>query len=202
MSIDAFILAGGRSSRFGSDKMLLKIEGQSVIEKISAEIDKAFTGAVVRVVAANNAQLSVSFGRPFIFDLYPERGPWSGVHAALAYARSEWILALACDHPFVTAELFERLFQHATEEFDAIVPIQDDGRPQPLCAFYRRDACLPVAEETVTSSRPTPPLRTMFEKVRTCEVSFDEVKDLPSADRFFANINTLQDLERLSTKAA
>jgi molybdopterin-guanine dinucleotide biosynthesis protein A len=196
MSLEAFILAGGASSRFGSPKVLMNIGGRPVIDMIAAAVREGLPATNVRLVASSDGQvLPVVSEIPVVTDLYPGRGPLSGLHASLAYAGSEWVLALACDYPYLSGELLSRLWSMKNDDIDAVVPIQPDGRLQPLCAFYRRSACLPIVEDMVTSSRTAPPLRAVFEKVRTREVTFDQVRDLPGADRFFSNINTPGDLE-------
>ena len=86
-----------------------------------------------------------------------------GLHAALAYAQSEWLLAIACDYPFLTSELIIKLSSKISDDFDAVVPRQSDGRLQPLCAFYRVKLCLKFVEKTLESKRATPPLRSIFE---------------------------------------
>jgi molybdopterin-guanine dinucleotide biosynthesis protein A len=198
-SVEAFILAGGRSSRFGSDKALMTIEGKPVIQMIADVVAEAISDSRTTVVTAGPTQLfTTGFSLPFVFDLYPGRGPWSGLQAALAYCRSEWAMILACDQPFITSEIIRYLFQRASDEYDAVVPTQADGRPQPLCAFYRRSTCLPIVEDVVISKRSTPPLRTIVEKIRTREISFDELRGLPGSECFFTNINTPTDLEGIS----
>ena len=198
MSIDAFILAGGRSSRYGTDKALLQVDGNSVVETIAAAIHDALPDSRVRLVASGDGQIMAwPFTLPVVFDLYTGRGPWSGLHAGLAYAEREWVLITACDYPFLSSELLRFLRQMASDEIDAVIPIQQDGRPQPLCAFYRRATCLASAETIVTSNRPTPPLRTITEHVRTREVPFDEFRHLDGSERFFTNINTPDDLRPL-----
>jgi len=196
MSVEAFILAGGASSRFGSPKVLMQIGGRPVIDMIAAAVREGLPTANVRLVASSDTQILPGvFALPIVTDLYPGRGPLSGLHAGLAYAASEWVLALACDYPYLTGELLSRLWSMRRDDVDAVVPMQADGWLQPLCAFYRRAACLPTVEEMVRSNHPTPPMRAIFEKVRTREVSFDEVRDLHGSDRFFTNINTPADLE-------
>ncbi len=196
MSVEVFILAGGSSSRFGSPKVLMMIAGRSVVETIAAAVREALPDAKLRLVASTDVQvLPIGSGIPAVVDLYPGRGPLSGLHTGLAYAVSEWALALACDYPFLTAALLTRLWAMTNDENDAVVPVQPDGRLQPLCAFYRREACLPIVEEMVMSTRPPPALRAVFEKVRTREVEFDEMADLAGSESFFTNINTPSDLE-------
>ena len=198
MSVEAFILAGGRSSRYGTDKALMKLQGRSVVDTIAAVIHEALPESQIRLVASGDAQLlSWPFLLPTIFDLYPGHGPWSGLHAALAYAQSDRVFVAACDQPFISAALIEVLADRMLDKADAVVPVQKDGRVQPLCAFYRRDACLRVAEEVVTANRIAPPLRTMFENVTAVKVGFDEIGELEGSGRFFININTVPEHENI-----
>jgi molybdopterin-guanine dinucleotide biosynthesis protein A len=80
------------------------------------------------------------------------------------------------------------------KDFDAVAPIQTDGRPQPLCAFYARTPCLARAEQLIKSGERKP--IGLLQSVRTRWVPFSELEDLAGADRFFDNINTPQDYAR------
>ena len=80
------------------------------------------------------------------------------------------------------------------ESIDSIVPIQPDGRPQPVCALYRRETCLPEIERLVSAGEHTP--RALLANVRTRYVQFAELSDLPGAENFFLNLNTPEDFER------
>jgi molybdopterin-guanine dinucleotide biosynthesis protein A len=94
--------------------------------------------------------------------------------------------------------LFARLAEitkSVDEEISAIVPIQPDGRAQPLCAFYRVETCLTVAEQLLKSNE-IPPVSRILENVATRPVQFEELADLPGAENFFANINKPEDFLR------
>lgn len=195
MAIDSFILIGGRSSRFGSPKALIRLDGQPLLERTAETLKNAISETKITIVASTPGQfLGLNTGLPFIFDLYPDRGPLGGLHAALAYARTDWIFVTACDYPFLSVDLLKYLPGLIDGTFDAIVNAQPDGRLQPLCAFYRTKPCLEIAEEFLTNSRPTPPLRAIFERVRTRLVPFEEIAHLPNAENFFLNVNTPSDL--------
>ena len=86
------------------------------------------------------------------------------------------------------------------EGFDAVAPVQDDGWPQPLCALYRVDPCLALAEKLIRSGERKPV--TLLQSVRTRWVGFKELADLDGAKRFFANINTPDDYLREQQKGA
>jgi molybdenum cofactor guanylyltransferase len=179
---EAFILAGGASRRMGTDKSQLLIDRQTFTERISETLLKV-TGSVTLVGGEAKNLKTVP-------DVYPQWGALGGLHAALTACRRDWAIVVACDLPFVTAELF--LFLTSLRlDHEAVVPIQPDGRPQPLAALYRVDPCLQRATELIEAGRRRP--LDLLEAVKTRWVSFDEIRNLEQAERFFVNINTPSD---------
>lgn len=197
MNIETFVLIGGRSSRFGRDKFCADFKGQTLVGRMANIVREAFPGSEVSMVAASADQVKgLDISAPVVFDAYADRGPWSGLHAALTNATSEWILALACDYPMITSQLLQRLDGMTSDDIDAIVPVQSDGNLQPLCALYRLEPCRDAVLEFLDNDKKTPPLRAIFDKVRTLKVAFDELKDLAGAEHFFVNVNTPDDLDK------
>lgn len=185
--IEGFILIGGKSSRMGADKAQLRLGRQSFVERIAAALLSISDS--VRVVGAEGAG-----GRwPIVADVHKEWGALGGLHAALDACRAEWAAIVACDLPFVTVELFERLAD-LRGSFDAVVPIQSDARLQPLCALYRTSACLSRARELIAEGERRP--RRLVELVSARRVGFDELADLRGAELFFTNVNTPSDYAR------
>lgn len=182
--LEGFILAGGKSSRMGTDKARLRLGAQSFTEKIAAALDAV--SATVRVVGGQEA----SGVWEVVPDTHMEWGALGGLHAALKASRTEWAAVVACDLPFVTGQLFVRLAS-LRENFAAVVPVQADGRVQPLCALYRREPCLRHVEELIAGGERRP--RTLVERVETRLVASAELADLEAADLFFINVNTPED---------
>lgn len=182
--IEAFILAGGASRRMGTDKSQLHIEQKTFTELIAETLLK--TTDLVTIVGRNDAQL------PSVPDIYPQWGALGGLHAALTACRREWAVVVACDLPFVTAELFQHL-AGLRMDHEAVVPVQPDGRPQPLSALYRVNPCRQNATELIEAGRRRP--LDLLETVKTRWVEFAEIRNLTQADRFFVNINTPKDYD-------
>ena len=178
----AFILAGGASTRMGTDKSLLLIDSQTFADRI-AEMLLKLTDSVT-IVGRETETL------PSIPDVYPEWGALGGLHAALTACKREWAIVVACDLPFVTKELFLSLAALRLDH-EAIVPIQPDGRPQPLASLYRVDPCRQRATELIEAGRRRP--LDLLEAVKTRWVSFDEIRNLEQSEKFFVNINTPSD---------
>ncbi len=187
---EAFILAGGRSSRMGRDKALLRLGEKTFVERISDAL-RSLVGARIKVVGARSAE--ASGGLPIVEDLYKERGALGGLHAAFAHAQCEWVFVLACDLPFTTGELLARLAD-LRKSFEAVVPVQHDGRLQPLCALYRREPCLRAAEKLIEIGELRP--RVLLEQVQTRRVPPEEWSDLEGAKAFFVNVNTPEEFAR------
>jgi len=186
--VEGFILVGGASRRMGRDKALLEFGGRPLLDRIAHELS-AVTSAVSLVGAR---QTHSSFKN--VPDVYEQWGALGGIHAALMAAKTDWAAVVACDLPFVTRALFERLVAFVSNTTDAVVPIQPDGRPQPVCALYRVAACLPEIESLVATGEHTP--RALLATVRTRCVEFSEIRDLPGAEHFFFNLNRPGDVEK------
>jgi molybdopterin-guanine dinucleotide biosynthesis protein A len=167
----------------GTDKSQLPLEGQTFTERI-AETLRKLTDSVS--VVGREADSSL----PSVADVYPQWGALGGLHAALAACKREWAIVVACDLPFVSAELFLFLAENRVDH-DAVVPVQQDGRPQPLAALYRVDPCRQRATELIEAGRRRP--LDLLEAVKTHWVSFAEIRNLDQAERFFVNINTPSD---------
>ncbi len=180
--VEAFILVGGQSRRMGRDKSQLILGGQTLIERIAAEL-LPFASSVSLVGARENYPTFRN-----VADLRESWGALGGIHAAVSAAKTDWIAVIACDLPFVTTALFARLQSSASAAVDAVIPIQPDGRPQPVCAHYCPSTCLPEIEKLIAAGEHTP--RALLANVRTRYVDFDELKDLPGAEHFFFNVNT------------
>jgi len=190
--VQGFILVGGASRRMGQDKAQLRLGPETMLERIAAQLSPVTSS--VTLVGSPQAYLGHSL--PTVPDVYEKWGALGGIHAALSAAKTDWSIVVACDLPFVTRDLFERLKSFANESIDSIdsiVPTQPDGRPQPVCALYRRETCLPEIERLVSAGEHTP--RALLTNVRTRYVQFEELNDLPGSENFFLNLNTPEDFE-------
>ena len=191
--IDGFILAGGRSRRMGQNKAKLTIKGETFTARAAAAL--AGVSESVRIVGGNPDEPA---GLKRVDDVYPEWGALGGLHAALVAATGPWAAVLACDLPFVSPELFERLATLRGDS-DAVAPIQSDGVPQPLCSLYRVEPCRERATELIESGERRP--IALLQSVRTRWVTFDQIADLNGSSHFFDNINTPDEYARAEAEA-
>jgi molybdenum cofactor guanylyltransferase len=186
LEIEGFILVGGQSRRMGADKAGLKLGGRSFVERVAEAL--AAVARRVRVVGVRDETEMDAL--TVVTDVYPEWGALGGLHGALMACRAPWAAVVACDLPFVTGELFVRLAS-LREDFDAVVPVQLDGRLQPLCALYRREACATRAEELILRGERRP--RVLLQSIGARLVAPLELADLDGSSHFFNNLNTPED---------
>jgi molybdopterin-guanine dinucleotide biosynthesis protein A len=186
LDTEGFILAGGLSSRMGVDKSRLRLGRRTLVEIAAGAL--ATVSERVRVVGSRPGV--EAHGLTVVRDVHEGLGALGGLHAALAACGAPWAAVVSCDLPFVTAELFERLASLRGEEVDAVAPLQEDGRPQPLCALYAA-RCLRAAERLIRAGELRP--RALLQTVRTRWVTFEELSDLEGSGLFFENVNTPAD---------
>jgi molybdenum cofactor guanylyltransferase len=177
----------------GTDKAGLLVEGQTFVQRIARELSEVAPS----VTLVGNDSKDFALKLQSVPDMHKLWGALGGIHGAISACRAEWAIVVACDLPFVTAPLITRLV-NLRDNFEAVAPIQSDGRPQPLCALYRVTSCLAVAETLINSGERRPVA--LLQSVRTRWVTFAELEDLAGAEQFFDNINTPQDYARINRK--
>jgi molybdopterin-guanine dinucleotide biosynthesis protein A len=197
--VEGYVLIGGRSSRFGRDKAAALLGGVSLAERAVATMQEAVSGSRVTLVAADLRRSQPHLnGRRVITDTHPDRGPLGALNAAAADAGTSWMAVLACDLPFVTAEMMQRLVGLCSDEVDAVVPVQPDGRLQPLAAVYRAEV-LGKRLRRILDGEGTPALMSVLDQIRLRQVPFDAMADQAGSEHFSLNINTPSDLEKAET---
>jgi molybdopterin-guanine dinucleotide biosynthesis protein A len=135
LGISAAILAGGRARRLGgADKASLPIGNARIIDRQLAAL--SVVSDDVRIIANDRGRYA-ALGLRVIPDAVPDAGPLGGLYTALLDASHDRVLILACDLPFVTAALLQRLVTESGtgQEVDAVVPRSGRGL-EPLCALY------------------------------------------------------------------
>jgi molybdenum cofactor guanylyltransferase len=142
MTLTAMLMAGGLSSRMGTDKSLVTISGQPLWQR---QLD------VLQQVRPNKLWVSAR-SRPawlpealeIVFDAPPSRGPLSGLAPALAQLETSHLLVLAIDLPAITPALLRHLLSLSRPHV-GVVPVSDN-RYEPLCAVYPREAAATAAK--------------------------------------------------------
>lgn len=188
MSVAGFVLTGGASRRFGSEKALLPWPGGPTL------LDHA-----VRRLASVCADVTILSGRrsrhrdrgiAVVTDVAEGEAPLAGVLAALEATAHPFGLFLAVDLPFVPEALLRHLVGLASEG-DAVVPATAQG-PEPLCAVYSR-ACAAAMRRRVEAKDWR--MTSFWSEVNVRIVAADELRRFGDPGRVFLNLNTREDYE-------
>lgn len=189
--VAAFILAGGKSTRMGTDKAFVMLDGRTLLER-ALEVARAVTSDV-RIVG--DAAKFAAFG-PVVEDVFRGCGPLGGIHAALRASLAELNLMLAVDVPFVSPALLKYLIERARGERDAAATVaRAGGGWQPLCAVYRREFA-DLAERALGAGRYK--IDALFDATHVQVISEEELKAVSFSPTMFRNLNTPADLAEAS----
>jgi len=141
------ILAGGGSSRMGSDKALLPFLGKTVIRHIADEMKNVFAEVIIISDRGNAYNF---LGLPVFRDTWKNCGPLGGIHSALTNAATETVFVTPCDMPFIDGNLIGQLL--ALHEEADIVVVSDGRIIHPLFGLFNR-VCLPAISECLGGGR-------------------------------------------------
>lgn len=184
MKIGCAILAGGKSSRMGTDKALLDIKGENFIERICKELDFFEEKIIAR---GSRSDIKDIFW-DIIPDRYPERGPIGGLHAALFACKSDALFCVSCDMPLLQKTLAKELCGYMKEGVDAVIAVTEDGRKHPLCGVYRK-SMLSVLEEQILAGNNR--MMATLDKMRVEYVTLDhrnsqQLKNINTPEEYMA----------------
>jgi len=187
--ITAVILSGGKSSRMGTDKSLLKISGNSLLDRAIAISQKYFANIII---SGNEIELNRIYSLKLTKDIYSGLGPISGIHSGLFNSTTEKIFIYSVDIVFGNERLISEIIEYPTQK-QIVLPLLE-GIPQYTFAIYSKSA-LPVIEEMIKSNcvdMPTP--KNLVKKVETEFIDFH--KCIYFEEEKFFNLNTPADYER------
>lgn len=131
MHLPVYILAGGRSSRFGSDKARAVLDRLPLVERVCHLVEGVASSVTVVAEAADKY---ADLGLRTIGDVHPGRGPAGGLATALSDVREGWLMLCPCDAVVIRPAWLATLVEHAeaaTQEVDAITFRDRYWQPMP-----------------------------------------------------------------------
>lgn len=191
-AIAGIIMAGGTSSRFGSNKALALFHKKPVIQHVKEAISPLF---LTCLLSTNTPEAYTFLGLPTVQDIYPNAGPLGGIHAALTAIAKPRCFVVGCDMPLIDPRLIRFLCTLAEQDdWDVVLPWLTSG-PEPLCAVYSRSA-LPVIEKNLKQDLWK--LSDTVSELRVRRVEEPEILAIGADLSTFRNINRPEDLADLS----
>ena len=182
------VLAGGFSSRFGTNKALAKIGSDKLIEHVVARIERLFEEVII---VTNDPLDYVELGKTIVTDIVPHQGPLGGIYTGLFFSRHEYAFVVACDMPFINPDFVQFLVDNAHGN-DVVVP-SFDNKFEPLHAIYGR-RCLGHMKSLLERDRRQ--VMEIFRRVKTLKIGEEEIRKFDPEMKCFFNINTVDDWER------
>ena len=185
MNITGIILAGGKSSRMGSDKGLLNLNGLLFIERVI----KALKPLVKDIIIVSNNSDYDKFGYKRVTDIIKDSGPLAGLYTGLSYSDTENNIVLSCDIPLIKTLVLEQLLNPIYSDFD-VVQLQSKNKTMPLIATYKK-ACEHTCLELLNNGERR--LREVANQLVTKTITIDS-----SLELYVENINTIHQLNHIN----
>jgi len=161
--ITAIILAGGKSTRMGTNKSFLKIGDKTIIERLIDLLQSMFKDVIL---ITNEPDDYKFLGLPIYEDIFRHRGPLAGIHSGLKNSKTNLNFIISCDLPFMTREMINYLIKYKTDKL--ITVAKADGFIQQLAGKYSMECLSPsekiLKEATMNENRDN------VQKKRKCNV--------------------------------
>jgi len=188
-NLDAYVLAGGKSSRMGRSKALLQLDGMSMLQHICNSMKSIFQN--VYIIAKRESMIE-SLRFPVVFDVYPQSSALVGIHAALVHCKKSAVFIKACDNPVQSEQLILQMMTYAGEA-DAVIVSTKDGL-HPLFGVYSK-RCLPHVEQMLSDNDHK--ISNLYNRINTKILSEHEARRYDSELSSLKNINTPEEYNEL-----
>lgn len=185
--ITGVILAGGKSSRFGSNKALAILHGKPLIKHVADTVTSIFQDCLL---VTNTPEQYGFLNMPMVGDRYRNMGPLAGIHTALTKITTPRAFIVACDMPCVSTELIRYLCAIDEQEYDVIIPWHEKGQ-EPLFGIYHKKAAVVI--ESYLKQRNCQIIK-ILEELLVRRIDEDELLAITGDFSCFKNINRPADL--------
>ena len=182
------VLIGGKSTRFGRDKVVASVGNKLLIERVIEVIDPLFEK--VMLIGHKREDLNTF---TIVEDLRPGCGPLGGIYTALSATGTPQSFVFAADMPNLNERFISYMISCA-EDHDVIIPVWAKGR-EPLHAIYHK-RILPVVKTLLDADMFK--IYNLLNQVDTLMISEDTIRQFGRPEAMFANINTLHDIENMA----
>jgi molybdopterin-guanine dinucleotide biosynthesis protein A len=189
------VLAGGRSRRFGRDKLAEEIEGRPLLHHPVLRLLDVCERVVV-VIGPEIEEPSVPAGASVAFarDSTADEGPLRGLAAGLEVADATWAIVAGGDMPDLQPPVLREMLRAARETVAVAVVLSDGGDARPLPCVVRTEPATDAAAILLGSGRRR--LRDLLSAVRTVVVDEPSWAALDPGRRTLVDIDVPADIER------
>ena len=196
----SIVLAGGKGSRLGQDKLWEMVGGRTMLQRVIDSL-ALLSEEILVVIAQGQAKPVLPAVAKVVVDLYPRGGTLGGIYTGLVASSSFHSLVVACDMPFLNPSLLRYLVQ-ISPGTDIVIP-KFGKKLQPLHAIYSKE-CLDTLRQQVEQGK-----RRVSDFVELMEIKYmvryveeAEINKLDPGHLSFFNVNTPADLKRARALSA
>ncbi|MFC1670230.1 molybdenum cofactor guanylyltransferase [Spirochaetota bacterium] len=186
-SISAFILAGGKSKRFGQDKSKYLYKNKPLIKHAYDALSPVFDD--ISIIGNEASDYDIP-GIKIYSDIIPGLGPIGGIYTALNNSKAPRSFICPCDMPFINSEFIEYMVS-IPNEYDLIIP-EVSGFLEPLHAIYSKNCITPL--KSLIDNKINKVIE-IVDKVELRKVNEDEITFFDDPEKIFQNINYMEDIE-------
>ena len=144
-NLTGIILAGGKSSRMGTDKGFLELNKKQFVQY---SID-ALTPLVSKIIIVTDHEAYHKFGLQCVKDGIKNAGPVAGIVAGLQASKTTYNIVLSCDIPLINTNILKKLIVN-TDQNTTILQVESHGKSMPLIALYNKQV-LPIFKTQLKS---------------------------------------------------
>ncbi|MDB2495195.1 molybdenum cofactor guanylyltransferase [Flavobacteriaceae bacterium] len=184
-NITGIILAGGKSSRMGTEKGLILYKNKPFVKHII----EAMKPLVNNIIIICNTRAYERFGFKCYEDLIKNTGPLAGIYTGLSYSKTDNNLIVSCDIPLVNTVVLQKLIDQKNDASE-VIQLQSQGKNLPLIALYKK-SCKVIFKKELHQNQKK--VQTALKKCNVKTVLIDGI-----LEQVTANINTPEDLELLN----
>lgn len=183
-NITGIILAGGKSTRMGTNKGFIFFKNKTFVEHIITAIQPL----VDEIIIISNHENYDQFELKRYDDLIKNAGPLAGIYTGLHYSKTENNLLVSCDVPLINTEVLQKLIEQINDTSE-VIQLQSNGKNMPLIAIYKKKCEVVFLEELKQDQRK---VQQAIKKCKVHTVLIDSV-----LEKHTTNINTKKDLDLL-----
>lgn len=187
--MNSILLAGGQSTRFGSNKALANLGNQIIIKRIINTLDQV--SDKVYVVVDRQSKYSFLRNIQVVEDIIINKGPLGGLYTGLYYSDSNYNFLMACDMPLITVEYLEFL-KKFEKSYDILVP-EHNNFIEPLAGIYSKNCHNLILKEIKNNNLK---FKSFFKQANLSVINEEDIREINDPDRLFCNINYTEDLKK------
>jgi len=184
-NITGIILAGGESSRMGTDKGTLVLKEKTFIQHIIDAIKPLVSDIIIVSDNPNHDEFEIVR----IEDVIKSAGPLAGLYSGLQYSKTDYNLVVSCDVPLITSKVLQQLIENYEEGLD-VIQLESQQKTMPLTALYNK-TCQQTIKQLLDKGERR--VRFAVSQLKTRTIMLDD--NLSSA---LININTKEEFDAIT----